>query len=192
MTHRPAVAVAAALTAATLALMPTSASGGADTDRRAVPTIRIVQDGADRATQLVDATRMTLRSAPERGRRASVVVAIPEGLVAGNNVVFHINTDTDPTPEIAYFGAVSSEFQGYRMKSWTRTGTELPFSCGRMRAAMGETWTRLAFNPLCINKGVWSFSVSFNLIAGEDSLPRQDEWLPGVRKFSGRVKAFAG
>lgn len=189
MTHRPAVA--AALTAAALALLP-AASSAADTDGRALPTQRIVHDRADRDTQLVDATRMTVRSAPERGRRASVVVAIPDGLVAGNQVVFHINTDADPTPEIAYYGAVSSEFQGYRMKTWTRTGTALPFTCGRMRAAMDETRTRLAFNPLCINKGVRSFSVSFNLVAGADSLPRQDEWLPGFRKLSGRVKAFAG
>lgn len=181
--------VLAALPAAGL-LLPAAATAAGDDGRASLPTVRVVDDRGDRDSQVVDATRMVVRSAPAPGRRATVSVAVPDGLVAGSEAVFHINTDTDPTPEIAYFGAVSSEFQGYRMKSWTSTGAELPFSCGRLTAALDESRARLAFNPLCINKGVRSFSVSFRLVAptGEAS---QDDWLPAPRVFSSRVRAFA-
>lgn len=193
-----ATSLATALAAAALVLVPApsaSAQAGAHPDARAdarasLPTKRLVNDRGDRDTQVVDATRMIVRSAPEKGRRATVSVAVPDGLVAGSQVVFHINTDTDATPEIAYFGAVSSEFRGYRMKSWTRTGAELPLTCGRLSAAIDGTQTRLAFNPLCINRGVRSFGVSFHLVAASGEAT-QDDWLPAPRVFSGRVKAFA-
>ncbi|GEP40081.1 hypothetical protein NPS01_37440 [Nocardioides psychrotolerans] len=197
MTYRTALttALATVLAAAALALAPATASGADQPHdqpdaRAALPTKRLVNDRGDRDTQVVDATRMIVRSAPEQGRRATVSVAVPDGLVAGSQVVFHLNTDLDPTPEIAYFGAVSSEFRGYRMKSWTTTGAELPLTCGRLSAAIDETRARLAFNPLCINRNVRSFGVSFHLVAAS-GVATQDDWLPAPRTFSGRVKAFA-
>ncbi|WP_309650348.1 hypothetical protein [Nocardioides sp.] len=197
-----ATALATALAAVALVLAPApsasaqasaqaGAQAGAQPDARAaLPTKRLVNDRGDRDTQVVDATRMIVRSAPEQGRRATVSVAVPDGLVAGSQVVFHINTDTDATPEIAYFGAVSSEFRGYRMKSWTATGAELPLTCGRLNAAIDGTQARLAFNPLCINRGVRSFGVSFHLVAASGEAT-QDDWLPAPRIFSGRVRAIA-
>lgn len=197
MTYRttPASALAAALgaslAAATLVLVPVTASASAaPAERAALPTQRLVNDRGDRDTQVVDATRMILRSAPEQGRRATVSVTVPDGLEAGSQVVFHVNTDTDATPEIAYFGAVSSEFRGYRMKSWTETGAELPLTCGRLSAAIDATRARVAFNPRCINSGVKSFGVAFHLVAAS-GVAAQDDWLPVPRTFSGRVKAFA-
>lgn len=190
-----ATTLGATLAAATLVLAPTSMSAAASAsapsdERAALPTQRLVNDRGDRDSQVVDATRMIVRSAPEQGRRATVSVAVPDGLDAGSQVVFHVNTDTDATPEIAYFGAVSSEFRGYRMKSWTETGAELPLTCGRLSAAIDATRARVAFNPLCINRSVKSFAISFHLVAAS-GVAAQDDWLPAPRTFSGRVKAFA-
>ncbi len=201
-TRHPALAaVAVALVAPALTLLPTAsahaadaagAAGAVSAARAALPTKRVVSDRADPAGQRIDATTMTLRAAAQQGRRASVTTVVPAGLDAGNVVVFYINTDTDPQPEIAYYAGVDSEFQGYRMKGWHRTGTLLPLACGRVRASTDETRTRLAFNPLCINKGVKSFSATTYLVEGSDPADESTEWLPGVRTFSGRVKAFAG
>ena len=171
-----AILVAVALVAA---LAP---SAGA-----ATPTKRVVNDPVD-ATAAWDIVQVVLRSAPEKGKRAVVVIKHAREETVGDSIDVWFNLDEDKTPDVHIVGDAGSEYRVFRTDSFTEDGKEIS-NRGCYTMSIRNDKTKVKFDPNCIGKSE-KFGVSVRS-SRFDEPDTANDWVRAPEKFTKKVLAFA-
>ena len=149
------------------------------------PTKRVVNDPVN-ANAAYDIVQVVLRSAPEEGKRAVVVVKHGRNETVGDSIDVWFNLDDDAQPDVHVVGDAGSEYRAFRTDSFTEDGKDITNkNCFAMSIRLDKT--KVKFDPDCLGKsekyGVAVRSSRF------DKPESANDWVRAPGKFTKKVQS---
>lgn len=149
------------------------------------PTKRVVNDPVD-ANAAYDIVQVVLRSAPEAGKQAVVVVKHGRNETVGDSIDVWFNLDDDSMPDVHIVGDAGSEYRVYKTDSFTEDGKDISNKgCYSMSIRLDKT--KVKFDPDCIGKSE-KFGVAVRS-SRFDKPASANDWVRAPQKFTKKVQS---
>jgi hypothetical protein len=149
------------------------------------PTTRVVNDAVN-PNAAYDIVQVVLRSAPEEGKRAVVVIKHGRNETVGDSIDVWFNLDDDNLPDVHIVGDAGSEYRVFRTDSFTEDGKDISNKgCYAMSIRLDKT--KVKFDPDCIGESE-KYGVSVRS-SRFDKPESANDWVRAPRKFTKKVQS---
>jgi len=153
----------------------------------AAPTTRTVTDPVEPG-KAYDIVQVQLRSAPEDGKRAVVVVRHGRNETVGDSIDVWFNLDDDKLPDVHIVGDAGSEYRVFKTDSFTDDGKDIS-NKGCYSMSINKDKTKVKFDPQCVGE-----SEKFGVAVRSSRFDRPDsanDWVRAPEKFTKKVLSHA-